>query len=416
MNKKKIINDPVYGFLTIPHPLLFDLLQHPYFQRLRRIKQVGMTYQVYPGAMHSRYNHALGAMHLMQQAIQQLRGKGQEITEDEALGVLVAILLHDIGHGPFSHALEYLFIADVRHEEISLRMMEHINKEWNGQLSTAIAIFTNQYPKRFLHQLVSSQLDMDRLDYLTRDSFFTGVSEGVVSWDRIIHMLDVRNDNLVVEEKGIYSIEKFIVARRLMYWQVYLHKTVLAAEFRMMQIMKRARELALRGEKLFGTPELCYFLEEAPGRAAFENDPRLIDKFAQLDDHDLFSAIKVWAKHSDFILSELCHGLMYRQLNRVSLQNEPFNPNVVADLRQQIQQAYGISASEVAYFLQNDTVTNDAYLPEKDKILILRKDGVLSEVTEMSDNFNLKALTQTVVKHYLSVPKAFSPKTDVARK
>lgn len=416
MNKKKIINDPVYGFLTIPHPLLFDLLQHPYFQRLRRIKQVGMTYQVYPGAMHSRYNHALGAMHLMQQAIQQLRSKGQEITEDEALGVLVAILLHDIGHGPFSHALEYLFIADVRHEEISLRMMERINEEWDGQLKTAIAIFTNQYPKRFLHQLVSSQLDMDRLDYLTRDSFFTGVSEGVVSWDRIIHMLDVRNDNLVVEEKGIYSIEKFIVARRLMYWQVYLHKTVLAAEFRMMQIMKRARELALRGDKLFGTPELCYFLEKAPGRDAFENDPGLIDKFAQLDDHDLFSAIKVWAKHPDFILSELCHGLIYRQLNRVSLQNEPFNPAILEGLRLQIQQSYGISSADVDYFLQNGTVTNDAYLPEKDKILILRKDGKLSEVIELSDNFNLKALTQTVVKHYLSYPKAFNLDTDVRSK
>jgi len=416
VNKKKIINDPVYGFLTIPHPLLFDLLQHPYFQRLRRIKQVGMTYQVYPGAMHSRYNHALGAMHLMQQAIQQLRSKGQEITEDEALGVLVAILLHDIGHGPFSHALEYLFIADVRHEEISLRMMERINEEWDGQLKTAIAIFTNQYPKRFLHQLVSSQLDMDRLDYLTRDSFFTGVSEGVVSWDRIIHMLDVRNDNLVVEEKGIYSIEKFIVARRLMYWQVYLHKTVLAAEFRMMQIMKRARELALRGDKLFGTPELCYFLEKAPGRDAFENDPGLIDKFAQLDDHDLFSAIKVWAKHPDFILSELCHGLIYRQLNRVSLQNEPFNPAILEGLRLQIQQSYGISSADVDYFLQNGTVTNDAYLPEKDKILILRKDGKLSEVIELSDNFNLKALTQTVVKHYLSYPKAFNLDTDVRSK
>lgn len=413
VNKKKIINDPVYGFLTIPHPLLFDLLQHPYFQRLRRIKQVGMTYQVYPGAMHSRYNHALGAMHLMQQAIQQLRGKGQEITEEEALGVLVAILLHDIGHGPFSHALEYLFIADVRHEEISLRMMEHINKEWNGQLDTAIAIFTNQYPKRFLHQLVSSQLDMDRLDYLTRDSFFTGVSEGVVSWDRIIHMLDVRNDNLVVEEKGIYSIEKFIVARRLMYWQVYLHKTVLAAEFRMMQIMRRARELATRGEKLFGTPELLYFLEAAPGRDAFEQDPSLIDRFAQLDDHDLFSAIKVWAKHPDFVLSQLCHGLMYRQLNRVSLQNEAFDAALIESLKEQIVQRYGVLPQEVGYFLQSGTVTNDAYLPEKDIILILRKDGSLKEVTELSDNFNLKALSQTVVKHYLSVPKEFSLKTGI---
>jgi HD superfamily phosphohydrolase len=413
VNKKKIINDPVYGFLTIPHPLLFDLLQHRYFQRLRRIKQVGMTYQVYPGAMHSRYNHALGAMHLMQQAIQQLRAKGQKITEEEALGALVAILLHDIGHGPFSHALEYLFIAEVRHEQISLRMMEHINKEYGGQLDVAIAIFTNRYPKRFLHQLVSSQLDMDRLDYLTRDSFFTGVSEGVVSWDRIIHMLDVRNDNLVVEEKGIYSIEKFIVARRLMYWQVYLHKTVLAAEFRMMQIMQRARALARAGEKLFGTPELCYFLEAAPGREAFENDPSLIDRFAELDDHDLFSAIKVWARHPDFVLSHLCHGLIYRELNRVILQNEPFDEVLLQQMKAAVQKHYGVGEAEVAYFVQHGTLTNDAYLPEKDKIMILRKDGSLREVIELSDNFNLNALTQTVVKHYLSVPKAIAPKTSL---
>lgn len=412
MNKKKIINDPVYGFLTIPHPLLFDLLQHPYFQRLRRIKQVGMTYQVYPGAMHSRYNHALGAMHLMQQAIQQLRNKGQEINEDEALGVLVAILLHDIGHGPFSHALEYLFIAEVRHEEISLRMMEHINKELHGQLDTAIAIFTNQYPKRFLHQLVSSQLDMDRLDYLTRDSFFTGVSEGVVSWDRIIHMLDVRHDNLVVEEKGIYSIEKFIVARRLMYWQVYLHKTVLAAEFRMMQIMRRARSLARDGVELFGTPDLVYFLKEAPSRSHFERDAALIERFAQLDDHDLFSAIKVWARHPDPILAELCHGLIYRKLNRVQLQNEAFDAAYIQKLQTKVQAQYGISDEDVPYFMQHGSITNDAYLPGKDKIWILRKDGSLKDLIELSDNFNLKALSQTVIKYYISIPKSIDLKQD----
>lgn len=397
----------MYGFLTVPHPLLFDLLQHPYFQRLRRIKQVGMTYQVYPGAMHSRYNHALGAMHLMQQAITQLRGKGQEITDEEALGAYVAILLHDIGHGPFSHALEYLFIEGVQHETISLRMMQHINSEMNGVLDTAIAIFTDRYPKHFLHQLVSSQLDMDRLDYLTRDSFFTGVSEGVVSWDRIIHMLDVRNDRLVVEEKGVYSLEKFIVARRLMYWQVYLHKTVLAAEFRIMQIMRRARELAQKGEDLFGTPDLLYFLKEAPGKAAFEVDPNVIKRFARLDDHDLFSAIKVWSEHDDRILADLCEGLIHRKLNRVYLQNEAFGAEAVARVQKAVQDHFQLDAHTLGYYVQIGTITNDAYLPEKDKIIVLCKDGSEKDVTDLSDNLNLKALSKTVVKHYVSVPKAF---------
>lgn len=408
VNKKKIINDPVYGFLTVPHPLLFDLLQHPYFQRLRRIKQVGMTYQVYPGAMHSRYNHALGAMHLMQQAIQQLRAKGQAITEEEALGALAAILLHDVGHGPFSHALEYLFIDGVRHEEISLRMMQHINVEMEGALDTAIAIFTDKYPKHFLHQLVSSQLDMDRLDYLTRDSFFTGVSEGVVSWDRIIHMLDVRNDKLVVEEKGVYSLEKFIVARRLMYWQVYLHKTVLAAEFRIMQVMRRARELAQKGVLLFGTPDLLYFLSEAPGRAAFEQNDDVIKRFARLDDHDLFSAIKVWAGHEDPILAELCDGLIHRRLNRVYLQNDPFDAQLLARVADAVKADHGLTDDELSYYVQSGSITNDAYLPEKDKIIVLCKDGSEKDVTDLSDNLNLKALSKTVVKHYLSVPKAYS--------
>lgn len=407
VNKKKIINDPVYGFLTVPHPLLFDLLQHPYFQRLRRIKQVGMTYQVYPGAMHSRYNHALGAMHLMQQAILQLRAKGHEITEDEALGALAAILLHDVGHGPFSHALEYLFIDGVQHEEISLRMMEQINAEMDGALETAIAIFTDKYPKHFLHQLVSSQLDMDRLDYLTRDSFFTGVSEGVVSWDRIIHMLEVRNDRLVVEEKGVYSLEKFIVARRLMYWQVYLHKTVLAAEFRIMQVMRRARELAQKGVLLFGTPDLLYFLSEAPGRAAFEQSDEVIKRFARLDDHDVFSAIKVWASHSDPILAELCDGLIHRRLNRVYLQNEAFNPLILREVASAVRNDHHLSEAELEYYVQSGTITNDAYLPEKDKIIVLCKDGSEKDVTDLSDNLNLKALSKTVVKYYLSIPKAY---------
>ncbi|MDP2189066.1 MAG: HD domain-containing protein [Sphingobacteriaceae bacterium] len=405
VNKKKIINDPVYGFLQIPHELLYDLLQHPYFQRLRRIKQVGMTYLVYPGAMHSRYNHALGAMYLMQKAIQILRSKGQEITDEEALGAYVAILLHDIGHGPFSHALEYLFIDGVRHEEISLRMMEEINVAFKGQLDTAISIFKGSYPKRFLHQLVSSQLDMDRLDYLTRDSFFTGVSEGVVSWDRIINMLDVRDDQLVVEEKGIYSIEKFIIARRLMYWQVYLHKTVLAAEFMISKIMQRAQALARAGEPLFGTPALLYFFQNKIGRADFESHPEVIARFAELDDNDLFSALKVWAGHPDPILSQLCDGLMHRRLNRVYLFEQEPAAELVADLAGQVCRSQNISPEDLHYWMQTGFITNDAYVPATDKILILRKNGDLKDVTDLSDNLNLKTLSKTVVKHYISLPK-----------
>jgi HD superfamily phosphohydrolase len=408
VNKKKIINDPVYGFLQIPHELLYDLLQHPYFQRLRRIKQVGMTYLVYPGAMHSRYNHALGAMFLMQKAIQILRSKGQEITDDEALGAYAAILLHDVGHGPFSHALEYLFIDGVRHEEISLRMMEEINLAFNGQLDTAIAIFKGSHPKGFLHQLVSSQLDMDRLDYLTRDSFFTGVSEGVVSWDRIINMLDVRNDQLVVEEKGIYSIEKFIVARRLMYWQVYLHKTVLAAEFMISKIMQRAQELARAGEPLFGTPALLYFFQNKITRAQFNSDPAVITRFAELDDNDLFSALKVWAEHSDPILSALCDGLMHRRLNRVYLFPTAPAPELVEKMAAQVCQQKNILPKDLHYWMQTGAITNDAYLPATDKILILRKNGEIKDVTDLSDNLNLKTLSKTVVKHYFSLPKEIS--------
>lgn len=408
VNKKKIINDPVYGFLQIPHELLYDLLQHPYFQRLRRIKQVGMTYLVYPGAMHSRYNHALGAMYLMQKAIQILRSKGQEITEEEALGAYVAILLHDVGHGPFSHALEYLFIEGVKHEEISLRMMEEINEEFNGQLDIAIAIFKGSYHKGFLHQLVSSQLDMDRLDYLTRDSFFTGVSEGVVSWDRIINMLDVRNDQLVVEEKGIYSIEKFIIARRLMYWQVYLHKTVLAAEFMISKIMQRAQALAREGAPLFGSPALLYFFQNKISRSHFENDKEVIVRFAELDDNDLFSALKVWAKHPDPILSALCDGLMHRRLNRVYLFEEQPAAELVSKLALQVGTLKGIAPNDLHYWMQTGSITNDAYVPATDKILILRKNGDIKDVTDLSDNLNLKTLSKTVEKHYISLPKEIS--------
>jgi len=405
LNKKKIINDPIYGFIQLPHETIYDLIQHPYFQRLRRIKQVGMTYQVYPGAMHTRYNHALGAMHLMQKAIAVLRQKGHIISEEEALGAYIAILLHDVGHGPFSHALEFLFIRDVHHEDISMRMMRDINIEMNGKLDTAIAIFQGSYPKQFLHQLVSSQLDMDRLDYLTRDSFFTGVSEGVVSWDRILNMLEVVDDQLVIEEKGIYSIEKFIVARRLMYWQVYLHKTVLSAEFMIARILKRAKMLALQGDKLFGTPALLFFLEQDIDAKRFEDDPEVITRFAELDDHDIFSALKVWSTHTDRILAHLSYALFNRQLNRVYLSKEAFPQSQLDALQQKLVDLYPEVAGQEDYLLATGTITNNAYNPETDRILILRKSGALVDVTELSDNFNLKSLAETVVKHYLWMPK-----------
>lgn len=405
MNKKKIINDPIYGFIQLPHETIYDLIQHPYFQRLRRIKQVGMTYQVYPGAMHTRYNHALGAMHLMQKAITVLRQKGHDINDDEALGAYIAILLHDVGHGPFSHALEFLFIRDVHHEDISMRMMHDINAEMGGKLSTAIAIFQGSYPKKFLHQLVSSQLDMDRLDYLTRDSFFTGVSEGVVSWDRILNMLEVVDDQLVIEEKGIYSIEKFIVARRLMYWQVYLHKTVLSAEFMIARILKRAKELSMQGEKLFGTPALLFFLEQDIDADRFKNDTEVIKQFAALDDHDIFSALKVWSTHPDFILAHLSFALFNRQLNRVYLSKEAFPSAQLAELQERLITLHPELVGQEEYLLATGTITNNAYNPETDRILILRKNGLLADVTDLSDNLNLKSLAETVVKHYLWLPK-----------
>lgn len=301
-NKLKIFNDPVYGFITIPYEIIFDLIEHPYFQRLRRIKQLGLTAFVYPGALHTRFHHAMGAMHIMGTAIEVLRTKGNDITEAEAKAVTIAILLHDIGHGPFSHALETSIVNDVNHEDISEILMDKLNTEFNGELSLAIAIFKNNYKKKFLHQLVSSQLDMDRLDYLKRDSFFTGVSEGVISGDRIIAMLNVVNDELVIDSKGIYSIEKFIVARRLMYWQVYLHKTVLAAENLLVNILTRAKELTLKGEVLFGSPSFLYFLKNKVSKVDFINNSKIIELFTDLDDYDIMSAIKVWKNNTDTIL------------------------------------------------------------------------------------------------------------------
>src|SRR5512133_382460 len=333
-NKKKIINDPVHGFINIPFDIILDLIEHPYFQRLQRIRQLGLTSMVYPGATHSRFQHALGAIHLMGQAISNIQSKGHEITEEEAEAVTIAILLHDIGHGPFSHTLEETIAEGIHHEILSGLFMEELDREFQGGLRMAIRIFRNEYPKKFLHQLVSSQLDMDRLDYLRRDSFFTGVTEGVIGSDRIIKMLNVVNDNLVVEAKGIYSIEKFLIARRLMYWQVYLHKTVLSAEKLMLMILKRAKELAGAKQNLFCTPSLAWFLYEFPsGLSVNRMDPeirtQLVSQFAQLDDNDIMASAKVWASHPDKLLSILCSKLVDRNLNRIKMQNEPLDEEFV---------------------------------------------------------------------------------------
>ncbi|MBS1500981.1 MAG: HD domain-containing protein, partial [Bacteroidetes bacterium] len=333
MNKKKIINDPVYGFISVRNDLAFDLIEHPYFQRLRYIRQLGMTHLVYPGALHTRFHHALGAMHLMTLAIETLRSKGHRITEEEEEAVAVAILLHDIGHGPFSHALERTIVEGVSHEDISHLLMSSLNAQFGGRLSMAIDVFNGTYHKRFLHELVSGQLDMDRMDYLNRDSFFTGVSEGVISFDRIIKMLNVVDDHIAVEEKGIYSIEKFLIARRLMYWQVYLHKTVIAAEQLLANILRRARELALGGQSLFATPALRHFLEKPISKKSFEAENSHLEIFAQLDDTDIMASIKVWEESGDFVLSHLCKMLMRRNLYHVDITSEPPDEKQLAKLR-----------------------------------------------------------------------------------
>ena len=330
-NKRKIINDPVHGFITIPNELIFDLIEHPYFQRLRRIKQLGLSHLVYPGANHTRFHHALGAMHLMNEAIDVLRSKGVEITEDEKLGALVAILLHDIGHGPFSHTLEHSLLNSIQHEAVSLLFMERLNEQFDGRLATGIAIFSNTYKKTFLHQLVSSQLDMDRLDYLQRDSFFTGVSEGVIGSERIIAMLNVSNNQLVIEEKGIYSIENFIGARRIMYWQVYMHKTVVSSEFMLTSILKRAKFLYQEGINLFASPSLKVFLKDDVSFDQFKNDPSMLEHFALIDDSDISSAIKVWQSCEDKILAKLCKDIASRHLFKTIISKEKFSDEFIAE-------------------------------------------------------------------------------------
>lgn len=405
MNKKKIINDPVYGFISIPEGLVFKLIEHRYFQRLRYIKQSGMTHMVYPGSIHTRFHHALGAMHLMGLAIETLRNKGHEISEAEEEAVTIAILLHDVGHGPFSHALESTIVQGISHEDISSLLMNRLNVEFDGRLNMAINIFNDTYPRRFLHQLVSGQLDMDRLDYLNRDSFFTGVIEGMVGSDRIIKMLNLYDGQIVVEEKGIYSIEKFLIARRLMYWQVYLHKTVIAAEQGLSKILVRARQLALSGKKLFCTPALCHFLYDEISREAFINNPEHLEIFAQMDDADIMSAVKVWVNCDDVILATLCRNLVYRDLLHVDITNSKPDEMMVNNIRQKASVYYNISEEEAAFFVFTDTVLNDAYKVDDTNIRILMKDGSVKDITAASDNANLTALAKTVTKHILCYPK-----------
>jgi HD superfamily phosphohydrolase len=405
LNKKKIINDPVYGFISIPTELVFDLIEHPFFQRLRYIKQLGMTHLVYPGALHTRFHHALGAMHLMGMAIETLRNKGQSISSEEEEAVIIAILLHDAGHGPFSHALEGMIVQGISHEEISVMFMNKLDEQFDGRLSMAISIFNGTYPREFLHQLVSSQLDMDRMDYLNRDSFFTGVSEGVISSDRIIKMLNVRNDQVAVEEKGIYSVEKFLIARRLMYWQVYLHKTVIAAEYLLAKILKRSRELASNDIPLFATPALNHFLKKPVSREDFIHRNIHLEAFAALDDTDIMAAVKVWAKHDDFVLAKLCSDLVQRNLYKVDITNEAPDKQFIDGLVAHAVKKYNITPQEASYFAFEDTVGNDAYKPGDGNIRILMKDGTIKDITAASDNSNLEALAKTVNKHILCYKK-----------
>ena len=402
-NKLKILNDPIYGFITIPNALIYDLIEHPYFQRLRRVSQMGLSYLVYPGAHHTRFHHAIGCMHLMQKAVGILRFKGVAISEEEANAVYIAILLHDIGHGPFSHALEQSIVTGVHHEGISLKFMEALNDEFNGQLSLAIEIFKGNYHRNFLYQLITSQLDMDRLDYLKRDSFYTGVAEGNINSERLIVMLNVKDDALVVEEKGIYSVEKFIVARRLMYWQVYLHKTGLVAEKVLVKVLKRAKELVSEGVELTSSKAFSYFLKHQINSDNFSLDT--LKTFARLDDYDVLSAIKEWISHEDLILSKLCESLINRKLPKVILQNTPFSNAQINEVYNEVKDTFKYSTKELDYFVYHGEISNQAYDATKNNIQILFKNGEIKDITKASDHLNIEALSKPVYKYYMCYPK-----------
>ena len=402
-NKLKIFNDPIYGFIRIPSTLIFNLIAEPYFQRLRRISQMGLSYLVYPGAHHTRFHHALGSMHLMLKAIQVLRFKEVEISREEENGLLIAILLHDIGHGPFSHAMENSIVEGISHEHISLLFMEELNRRFNGSLTLAIEIFQGKYSKKFLNQLISSQLDMDRLDYLKRDSFYTGVAEGGINAERLITMLNVVDNELVIEEKGIYSVEKFLMARRFMYWQVYLHKTGLVGEQLLIRILKRARQLVDKGVPLDCSDALMFFMKNKIEKKDFNAET--LDRFSQLDDIDILSALKKWQHHEDFVLSKLCGMIIHRKLLTIKMKNKPITIDKLDEEFNAFKKLHDLSDEETAYFVFKGIIENRAYNLEGQNIYILKKDGKLKDVAKASDHLNLKTLSRKVTKYYICYPK-----------
>jgi len=403
INKLKILNDPIYGFITIPNTLVYDLIQHPYFQRLRRISQMGMSYLVYPGAHHTRFHHALGCMHLMQKAVQTLRFKGVEISSDEETALYIAILLHDIGHGPFSHAMEHSIVEDVHHEEISQLFMNQLNDAFDGKLSLAIKIFKGDYHRKFMLQLISSQLDMDRLDYLKRDSFYSGVAEGNINSERLIQMMNVENDVLVIEEKGIYSVEKFLVARRLMYWQAYLHKTSVVAELILTKILKRAKELTQKGIILPCSEPLQYFMQNRVTLEDFNAD--ILKQFALLDDFDIVSAIKSWQFHDDYVLSNLSNMIINRDLLKIQMMEDKVDKVRLQELKNRYMSKYQLSDKEAEYFVFKGKLKNQAYNKTSEPIHILKKDRTIEDVVEASDQLHLKALSKPVTKYFICFPK-----------
>ena len=403
INKLKIFNDPIYGFITIPNALIYDLIQHPYFQRLRRITQMGLSYLVYPGANHTRFHHALGCMHLMQKAVDVLRFKGILISAEEENALYISILLHDIGHGPFSHAMEKSIVEDVHHEGISLLFMQQLNVEFGGQLDLAIQVFKGEYNRKFMLQLISSQLDMDRMDYLKRDSFYSGVAEGNVNSERLIQMMNVVDDFLVIEEKGIYSVEKFLMSRRLMYWQAYLHKTSLAAELTLTNILKRAKELVLKGHDLPCSTPLLFFMKNKITAEKF--DAKNLDLFSQLDDFDIISALKEWQTHDDFILSSLSKMIINRDLLKIKLSSDKQEIGDTEPLKERFAKENNISIQEANYFIFKGKITNQAYSKEAVPIRIMKKDRSIEDVFESSDQLNLKSLSKSVTKYYICYPK-----------
>ena len=403
INKLKIFNDPIYGFITIPNALIFDLIEHKYFQRLRRIAQMGMSYLVYPGAHHTRFHHAIGCMHLMQKTVNVLRFKGVTISEEEENALYIAILLHDIGHGPFSHAMEHSIVRGISHETISLLFMQELNTEFNGSLTLAIKIFKGEHERQFLGQLISSQFDMDRADYLKRDSFYAGVAEGNINSERLITMLNVVNDALVIEEKGIYSVEKFLVARRFMYWQVYLHKTGLVAEQLLIRVLKRAKELIKNGEQLEASTPLLYFLTNEISIENFDLDT--LQTFSKLDDFDVISAIKSWQYHDDFVLQNLCNMIINRTLLKIKIKDKKFENKKLQGHIQKLKEAHNISEHEAEYFVFGGEVSNQAYQKDTQKINILYKSGKVEDIVKATDQFDLNTLSKSVTKYYICYPK-----------